>query len=188
MSPPPVAEAPSPTTSTKSPEPTPSTDPPQTEGATKRASENSGKTEYTWQDGDRTITVILDTELAVGEDGPGPKGVYEGSADGAIVRAEDIPRGSKSDPVFRSQSGALMTLPGGVLLVLEPEWSEMQVRMFFATNGIKMDRVEELEYIENGFFIQTDPGFPSLTLANTLAEKEGVLISSPNWWREVTVK
>ena len=51
-----------------------------------------------------------------------------------------------------------------------------------------MDRVEKLGFIENGFFIETDPGFPSLDLANALAPQEGVLISSPNWWTEVTVR
>ena len=29
-------------------------------------------------------------------------------------------------------------------------------------------------------------GFPSLNVANTLAAQDGVLISSPNWWREHT--
>ena len=43
-------------------------------------------------------------------------------------------------------------------------------------------------FIENGFVVKTEPGFPSLELANELAARDGVLISSPNWWREVEAK
>ena len=81
-----------------------------------------------------------------------------------------------------------MTLPGGVLLVLDPEWSQAQVNSFFSANGIKLDRVSELDYVDNGFFVETEPGFPSLELANTLAALEGVAVSSPNWSRESTPK
>ena len=59
---------------------------------------------------------------------------------------------------------------------------------FSPTNGIKMDRVSELDYVANGFFVETEPGFPSLDLANALAVQDGVEISSPNWAREVTPK
>ena len=64
-------------------------------------------------------------------------------------------------PVFRSESGALMTLPGGVLLILDPEWSRSQTDAFFSGNAIKLDRVSELGFVPNGFFVETEPGFPS---------------------------
>ena len=160
----------------------------QSEVQTKGTGDSSKQSEYTWQDGDRTMTVMLETDLAVGEEVPGAKSVYGDAPESGIVRAEDVPRGSKSDPVFRSQSGALMTLPGGVLLVLDPKWSAKEITAFFSTNNISGDRVEKLGYIENGFFVETASGFPSLDLANELAAQDGVLISSPNWWTEVTVK
>ena len=78
-----------------------------------------------------------------------------------------------------------MTLPGGVLLALEPEWDGAMVNGFFARNNISKTRISELDYIPNGFFVRTKPGFPSLELANALAAQKGVLLSSPNWWREV---
>ena len=81
-----------------------------------------------------------------------------------------------------------MTLPGGVLLVLNEEWTQAQTNSFFADNGIKMDRVSELGHITNGFFITTDPGFPSLNLANELAALDGVEVSSPNWWSEAVTR
>ena len=51
-----------------------------------------------------------------------------------------------------------------------------------------MDRVSELSYAANGFFVETEPGFPSLDLANTRAGQEGVELSSPNWGREAVPK
>ncbi len=145
---------------------------------------------YTWQDGDRTMTARLQTDLVV-EKGSGglPRDVVSAS-EGGINLARSADGQSKSDtlPVFRSESGALMTLPGGVLLALSPEWSQAETNAFFSSNGIKMDRVLELDYLANGFFVETEPGFPSLDLANALAVQDGVEISSPNWGREATPK
>ena len=145
---------------------------------------------YTWQDGDRTMTVQLQADLVV-EKGAGglPRDVVPANEDGTnVVRSADGQSKSDTLPVFRSESGALMTLPGGVLLVLSSEWSEAETNVFFSNNGIKMDRVSELDYVANGFFVETEPGFPSLDLANALAVQDGVEISSPNWGREATPK
>ena len=145
---------------------------------------------YTWQDGDRTMTVQLQADLVV-EKGAGglPRDVVPANEDGTnVVRSADGQSTSDTLPVFRSESGALMTLPGGVLLVLSAEWSEAETNAFFSDNGIKMDRVSELDYVANGFFVETEPGFPSLDLANALAVQDGVEISSPNWGREATPK
>ena len=81
-----------------------------------------------------------------------------------------------------------MTLPGGVLVALDPEWDQAEVEDFFTQNGISLDSTTELEFIDNGFLIDTGPGFESLDLANELAAQDGVLISSPNWWREAQAK
>ena len=81
-----------------------------------------------------------------------------------------------------------MTLPGGVLLALDPAWDHARVDSFLSDNGISRESASELSFIENGYFIETGPGFPSLELANELAGKDGVAISSPNWWREVQPK
>lgn len=92
-------------------------------------------------------------------------------------------------PVFRAESGGgLMSLPGGVLLALDPGWDQATVDSFFSETDISQDRTSVLSFIENGFLLETEPGFPSLNLANELAAKSGVIISSPNWWREVETK
>ena len=145
---------------------------------------------YTWQDGDRTMTVMLQTDLVVEKDSGGlPRDIVSADEGGTnVVRSADGQSKSGTLPVFRSESGALMTLPGGVLLVLSSEWSQADTNAFFSDNGIKMDRVSELDYVTNGFFVETEPGFPSLDLANALAAQDGVETSSPNWGREVTPK
>lgn len=81
-----------------------------------------------------------------------------------------------------------MTLPGGVLLALDPEWDKARVDSFFSENAISKNNASELTFIQNGFFIENGPGFPSLELANELAARDGVVISSPNWWRVVQPK
>ena len=153
--------------------------PPQTQGKT-----------YTWEDGDRTLSVVLQGDLVVQktseittEDVVVVKG-----AGSSIVRRQST-HGANAGPVFKSESGGgLMTLPGGVLLALDPDWDETQVEEFFAANGISSDKVSEMEFIENAFLVETESGFPSLELANDLAGQDGVLISSPNWSREVETR
>ena len=81
-----------------------------------------------------------------------------------------------------------MTLPGGVLLALDPEWDKAQVDRFFSDNNISPEQVSELGFIPNGFLVETEAGFPSLDLANSLASQDGVELSSPNWWSEVEAK
>ena len=145
---------------------------------------------YTWQDGDRTLNVVLQEDLVV------QKTSEVTAADVVVVKGlassiveKQASHGDDAGPVFKSESGGeIMTLPGGVLLALDPEWDETQVEDFFAQNGISSDRVSELDFIPNGFVIETESGFPSLELANELADQDGALISSPNWSREVETK
>ena len=145
---------------------------------------------HTWEDGDRTLTVLLQDDLVVQKtsevtatDVVVAKGVVN-----SIVEKQ-TGQGSDAGPVFKSESGGeLMTLPGGVLLALDPTWDETQVEDFFSQNGISAGQVSDLDFIPNGFVVETDAGFPSLDLANELAAQDGVAISSPNWSRQVETK
>ena len=94
---------------------------------------------YTWEDGDRTMRVELQSELVVKEN------------TAIISEDEVIRRGAKQSmvrkqpwhvrnvgPVFRSESGGgLMTLPGGVLLALDPEWDQEMVAAFFEDTAFR---------------------------------------------------
>ncbi len=140
---------------------------------------------YTWQDGDRTLSAYLQADLVVSSDGAvAAAGTTVARAgQGRIIRVASASE-VEGQPVFRSGSGALMTLPGGVLLVFDSAWSGTETDAFFVANGIATDRVSPLGEIPNGFVVATEPGFASLELARALAGKEGVELSSPNWWRE----
>lgn len=165
----------------------PTTDPGQKPAAQDR--------QYTWQDGDRTMTVLLQPDVTSAQESEidaQDSTVVKGSLNDAAVKtaksnASDN-AGSTGMPVFRSQSGALMTLPGGVLLALDKAWGEAETDAFFERNGIEAARVSELAYIANGFFVETEPGFPSLDLANALATLDGVRASIPNWRQDLVAQ
>lgn len=163
-------------------------------------------TVYTWQDGDKAQRAVLQARPAVREtvadateddvikkddiikDVIKKDGVIKKEELDSIVR-EQSERDSGGQPLFRSESGGeLMTLPGGIVLALDPEWDRDAVESFFSRNGIALERSSELDFLDNGFFVETEPGFPSLELANTLASQDGVILSSPNWAREVESK
>ena len=156
--------------------------------ATKRRQETQPQgTPHTWTDGDRTITVFLQRHLTVGEDGRiTERAPADGQDSDLGTRGQET--GSSQPPVFSSHSGGLMTLPGGVLLALDQSWTSVQINEFFQRNGISLTDASELDYLTNGFFIQTEPGLPSLDLANSLASQAGVDAASPNWQTEVAKK
>ena len=162
-----------------------------TERSTKGAGsvrEGSGQgTVYTWEDGDRRMRVVLQADLVAQETASNtPEDVVVAKGAGDSIVQKQAKHGQDARPVFREESGGgLLMLPGGVLLALDPEWDRARVESFFSRNDISTDRTSELGFLENGFFVNTEPGFPSLELANALAAQDGVLISSPNWWREV---
>ena len=149
-----------------------------------------GETVYTWRDGDRTERVVLQAGLTVQKTAtnrPEDVVVFRGEAT-SIVQLQ--PRhGPDAQPVFRSESGGeLMTLPGGVLLSLDPDWNTTQVEDFFRGHNIPEGRRSEIAFLPNGFLVETEPGFASLEFANTLAELPGVVISSPNWQMELEAR
>ena len=133
--------------------------------------------EYTWRDGDRVERVSLESGLVVQ---PG-----SGNTGASVVTRDD---GEITQPVFRSQAGDRMTLPGGVLLTLDEAWDQARVNRFFSDNGIDKSRVQGQDWAVNALFVETEPGFPSLNLANELAEQEGVQAAIPNWQTEVSLR
>ena len=169
---------------------TPSTERPIDSSPSERGVPPSHDADYTYRDGERTIRLVLEGDLVVQKTSaltPDDYVVVKGARN-SIVRKQ-AGQVHDASPVFRSESGGgLMTLPGGVLLALDPEWDQAHVEGFFSRNGISTDWTSEVDFVPNGFLVQTDPGFPSLELANVLAGQDGVLISSPNWWREVEAK
>ena len=163
-------------------------DPAGSESSTSRLTPSANREPYTWHDGNQVRQVWLDASLVVVPDGDG--------LTRDDIRVGDTTRGGASadssrhdgEPVFWSDSGELMALPGGVVVVLDAGWDSVSVNAFFEQNSISMAQVSELGFVTNGFYIETEPGFPSLELANNLATHPGVELSSPDWWIERTLK
>ena len=160
---------------------------PRTVESTVSAFSAGGSVPYTWQDGEHTRRVYLQPNLVLQDP-------TDNTSEDVVVRAgrmeNVVQRTARHDeqdtlPVFRSASGSIMTLPGGVLLVLDEQWDQRRINTFVATNGIDKGSVRALDFTPNAFFIDTAPGLASLELANALAAEEGVVIASPNWRREV---
>ena len=157
--------------------PDPEPEAPRTDNEAREDGDSSTQTTYTWRDGEHSRTVTYQAELTV---------VTSREGESEIVQRQAASAQSDGPPVFRSDTGELMTLPGGVLLVLNPDSDQSRIDQFFAVNGISRGRVHEQTFTTNAFFVDTEPGLPSLNLAIQLAGREGVVIASPNWEREAT--
>ena len=157
--------------------PDPEQEAPRTDDEAREDGDSSTQTTYTWRDGEHSRTVTYQAELTV---------VTSREGESEIVQRQAASAQSDEPPVFRSDTGELMTLPGGVLLVLNPDSDQSRIDQFFAVNGISRGRVHDQTFTTNAFFIDTEPGLPSLNLAIQLAGQEGVVIASPNWEREAT--
>ena len=164
-------------------------------GSTFEADRSSSQSEspsvaYLWQDGNRTRTARLVTDLVLEpNDGNPPSGpVIPWGNDHRIVARQKRHDQTATQPVFRSESGALMTLPGGLLLAFDASWDQDAIDSFLAEHGIALSRVSPRGFATNAFFVETEAGFASLDLSKELARLEGVILSSPNWRRETVVR
>ena len=159
------------------------------EGGRDVGSVGGGGVPYTYLDGDEQRTVWLQPDSPSGERDESGRG--DGAAGGkpaeGLGRVEDRGR-ADGELVFRSESGSEMRLPGGVIVLLDPGWSVAQTAGFFTGNGIGAGLVSDFEPFENGFFVDTEPGLGSLTLANSFVGQPGVVLSSPSWQIELITK
>ena len=144
---------------------------------------------YTWDDGGDTRRVWLRSDLVVqpSSENTNRDAVVRDGGGESIVKSGPRHNEANSEPVFRTESSQLATLPGGVILVLDRSWDRARVDAFFAGRVIDPARVQDLTFAPNAFLVETEPGLPSLELANALAGLDGVIISSPNWRSELVL-
>lgn len=114
--------------------------------------------------------------------GSGVVKIYRLSADGQSTLSRGVPATGQLSPVFE-QSGMRMALPGGVLISLDPSWSDTQCRDWVIARGSLVR--EKLKIQGNHYLIASQPGLAGLSFANGLRGEPGLLSASPNWWREV---
>ena len=161
-----------------------------TKSATAEGETASKGTVYTWYDGDREMRAVLQNDVPLPHDDE-DIAAGDSATVNSVGGASNSGGGGSQDvqPVFRSESGGGdMTLPGGVILLLDETWDEAEVDSFLSKNQINSSQLTEMEFLENAYFIETAAGFPSLEVANNLTGQEGVVSSSPNWQREVVGK
>ena len=135
----------------------------------------ASETQHTYRDGDKTVKITLQEDLV------GVKGEYGQIS--VVPRSEAPATADEEIPVFADQEGTLLALQGDVVLMFDKSLSEEQLASFLDANGL-LDRVGRMGYSTHAFRIKTDPGWESLELANRLAEKQGVAVSRPDWWRK----
>ena len=88
-------------------------------------------------------------------------------------------------PVYRegdSSAGRLMALPGGVVVKLNPAWTDAEVRAWAAGKGLPV--IQRLNLSGNWYLLASAPGPASLELANGLHTSGEVLSAAPNWWKQ----
>jgi hypothetical protein len=100
--------------------------------------------------------------------------------------------GSKStvySPVFHdapNQSASMRSLPGNVIVYLNPDWNQDQITLWMATRGFKV--IKKLKIKSNVYVLETGPGMEALQLANALYESGEVIAAFPDWWQESVMR
>lgn len=86
-------------------------------------------------------------------------------------------------PVFHDDSagGSVRALPGGVIVTLKSAATEADARAALQALGVQP--VRRIGAMTNVWLVASDPGQPSLDLANRLFEGGQVEAAQPNWWR-----
>ena len=147
-------------------------------------------TVYTWHDGDREMRAVLQNDVPL-SNGNERKATGGSSTVNGAVGVSKSKGGTyeEGQPIFRSESGGgEMTLPGGVIVLLDESWDEAEVTSFFSKNNISTSKLTKIAFLDNGYLVETEAGFPSLEQANSLAGQNGVVSSSPNWRQDRVAK
>ena len=152
-----------------------------TEGPSLAASEQGA--EYTWKDGGVTRRMRLQLDLVAQptSENRDDDVVAVDQGERSIVRKQERHEQDTSEPVFRTESGHLVTFPGGMLIMLDGAWDAAQVQSFFTNHGIDMSRVEGQTFGPNAFLVSTESGFAALELANDFwRPRKGVVYAVPD--------
>jgi hypothetical protein len=147
-----------------------------------------------WYDGDRwrglhedprqVARLELGSEMPAGDGSPRVLSVSLQSVETARMQGLQSEHSIVQVPVFRDRPGGPQRVSvGGVIVRLSDALSAQERADWF-------DR-EDLTVIEEPaglgwVLVASQPGWPSLDLANRLYEMSEVVQASPNWWRPTT--
>jgi len=110
------------------------------------------------------------------------------SDDAAVLLGSGDPDG-RFTPLFQpapNGTGSGLGLPGGIIVVLDPEWNRSQVTSWLASEDLV--HLRDLPLAPNALLVASRPGLPGLQRANALFESGTVLRAQPNWWREMAAR
>ena len=169
---------------------------------------------YEWYDGRQKRTVWINPDLVVefrhgelssgGAQEPIPglslqkqlRGVRvwkldKGSNAEALSWRRDVDRWAHANyaPAFHdtpSSAGKIRSLPGNVIVYLNPEWGPDRAGQWVEQNGYTI--VKKLELGANAYILKSGIGIESLRLANKLYESGEVVAAFPDWWLETTTR
>lgn len=95
---------------------------------------------------------------------------------------------SSFSPILTTIKGSqLLALPGNIIVELSSGFSATQSETFFARQGLNIHQKLDIPG-RNIYEVITAPGIVALETANALHGKEGVISSTPNFWREMVSK
>ena len=136
-----------------------------------------------YRDGQRVIFLTATQDLLLQKSKAGEMRLRRVVAEGPVaVRSPSVARDASGDlPVFRTDTGQLVSPIGGVILMFDRSWSEQVVDGFLKSNDLT--EVKPLG-LPNAYLVHTEPGLEAIELANRLALLPGVAASSPNLWRQ----
>ncbi len=174
--------------------------------------EQSLEQSYVWYDGDREQKIWLNPDLLAEFNPPASgqspvkktytdakplakrhKGVrlwqLKGGSNlqGVIHNLKTLHPDGKYSPVFHdtpSVPGRMRSLPGNIIVYLNPAWDETDVNRW--VSGRNLEIVKKLEIGPNIFVLKTGPGLEALETANTLYKSGEVIAAFPDWWEEVS--
>ena len=106
-------------------------------GKVHRVAASAQGAEYTWQDGSTTRRMRLQIDLAAQptSENRADDVVAADQGELSIVRKQERHEQGAGDPVFRTESGHLVTFPGGVLVMLDGEWDAARVQQLLRRPG-----------------------------------------------------
>lgn len=81
----------------------------------------------------------------------------------------------------RPGSARVMGLPGGVVVTLRQALPPARAQQFLVSRGL--NPVRPVGDGSTTWLVASDPGLPSLHLANRLYESGDFAAASPNWWQ-----
>ncbi|MCY3923368.1 MAG: S8 family serine peptidase, partial [Chloroflexi bacterium] len=146
---------------------------------------------YVWQDGDRPIPMRLLDSLTAAEQAA----LDELAQPAARAYVPSSPEGgngsSTTQPLsvtnwFRSDTGQLMLLTGGVNVIFEPHADSAVIDALFHRRGIGPERISPIGELHNGYHVATSSDAETLRLVAELLSEPIVVIADPDWFSPVT--